>query len=155
MLGRLRCYAASRPSAHLSSLTGPSLTGGAAIQSGKFLTNFLEQRGDGDDSFGVCGDDRGDDDEVAAGRRPLPQRQISGGERRVLRQARSKSTAAGTAGRSSCAASRPATQVVFVMCPVRVFARVVAQAAGRPMRLDDLDSWTCGPCMLVVRMYSN
>ena len=54
-LGRLRCYAASRPSAHLSSLTGPSLTGGAAIQSGKFLSFFLEHLGDGGEDGGEGG----------------------------------------------------------------------------------------------------
>ena len=46
-LGRLRCHAASRPSANLSSLRGPSPTGRAAIQSGKFLSYFLEQLGVG------------------------------------------------------------------------------------------------------------
>ena len=35
---------------------------------------------------------------------------------------------------------------------MRVFARVVVSRPGRPVRLEDLDSWTCGPCMLVVRM---
>ena len=76
-LGRLRCYAASRPSANLSSLTGPSLTGGAAIQSGKFMSFFLEQHGVCGDIYGCCGDDRGDDDDAAARRRPLLQRLLS------------------------------------------------------------------------------
>ena len=64
-LGRLRCHAASRPSADLSSLRGPPhhrggprsglpTTGAAAIQSGELLSNFLEQLGDGSDFFGVA-----------------------------------------------------------------------------------------------------
>ena len=39
----------------MSSLTGPSLTGGAAIQSGKFLSIFLEQLGDGGEDGGEGG----------------------------------------------------------------------------------------------------
>ena len=39
----------------MSSLTGPSLTGGAAIQSGKFLSFFLEQLGDGGEDGGEGG----------------------------------------------------------------------------------------------------
>ena len=50
----------------MSSLTGPSLTGGAAIQSGKFLSFFLEQLGDGGGFYGVCGAGSDDDDEAAA-----------------------------------------------------------------------------------------
>ena len=84
-LGRLRCHAASRPSADFSSLTGPSLTGGAAIQSGKFLNFFLEQLGDGGDFYGCCGDDSGDDDEAAAWGRPLAAEAPL--ERRVARAA--------------------------------------------------------------------
>jgi len=113
-LGRLRCYAASRPSANLSSLTGPSLTGGAAIQSGKFMSFFLEQHGVCGDIYGCCGDDRGDDDDAAARRRPLLQRRFLGGERRVPRQAPSESTAVDAAARSSCAASRSATLGSFL-----------------------------------------
>jgi hypothetical protein len=73
------------------------------------LKFFLEQLGDGDDFYGGCGDDRGDDDEAAARRRPLPQRRLSGRERRVLRQAPSESTAANAAAHGSCPASHSAT----------------------------------------------
>ena len=115
-LGRLRCHAASRPSANLSSLKGPSPTGRAAIQSGKFLSYFLEQLGVGDDIFGFYGAGSGDNDEAAARRRPLPQRRLSGGERRVLRQAPSDSTAANAAAHGRCPASRSATLGSLCMC---------------------------------------
>ena len=73
----------------MSSLRGPSATEGAAIH-------------------GCCGDDSGDDDEAAAWGRPLPQRLLSSGERRVVRQAPWQSTAADAAARGSCAANRSA-----------------------------------------------
>jgi hypothetical protein len=64
----------------LSSLRGPSATEGAANQSGKFLTYFLEQLGDGGGFYGVCGAGSVDDDEprrvgpTAVAEAPLEQR---------------------------------------------------------------------------------
>ena len=86
-LGWLRCHAASCPSANLSSLRGPSATEGAANQSGKFLTYFLEQLGDGGGFYGVCGAGSRATT-TSGGRRAGPtavsQRRLSSRERRVL-----------------------------------------------------------------------
>ena len=72
----------------MSSLRGPSATEGAANQSGKFLTYFLEQLGDGGGFYGVCGAGSVDDDErrppAPRGAAPLSQRRLSSREWRVL-----------------------------------------------------------------------